>query len=179
MTRLLRSFFINSQKAILDFMAIESTIHQFFEPKNNIISVDLFGSYAQQRETEHSDVDIAILCDPENVPSPLELIEWREELETLIHKKVDLVCLNHASPILGMQVTKNRKNLLTYTKKIKCHLTQSKKFRVQPSRNTKHSAKRLKKNLDLLGKRCLSCKSRTDFSHQKEWHKLRFIKDKN
>ncbi len=93
-------------------MTIERIIHKFFEDKCNLISVDLFGSYAQQRATERSDVDIAILCDPEKVPSVFELIEWQEELESLLHKKVDLVCLNQASPILGMQVAKNCKNLL-------------------------------------------------------------------
>lgn len=93
-------------------MTIENTIRKFFEDKPNIVSVDLFGSYAQQRENEASDVDIAILCDNEKIFSALELIEWREELENFIHKKVDIVCLNHASPILGMQVAKHRKNLL-------------------------------------------------------------------
>lgn len=93
-------------------MAIEDTIYTFFEDKANVLSVDLFGSYAQGREREGSDVDIAILCAYEKIPSFFELIEWREEIEALIHKEVDLVCLNDASPILGMQVHKNRKNLL-------------------------------------------------------------------
>lgn len=93
-------------------MSIESEICRFFEGKNNVISVDLFGSYAQQRETVTSDVDIAILCDNKKIPSAFELIEWRDEIESLVHKEVDLVCLNDVSPILGMQVAKNRKNLL-------------------------------------------------------------------
>jgi predicted nucleotidyltransferase len=93
-------------------MNIESIVCTFFDGKPNVYSVDLFGSYAQQRATEKSDVDIAFLCDYAQLPTFFDLIDWREELETLLHKKVDLVCLNEASPILGMQVAKNRKNIL-------------------------------------------------------------------
>ena len=93
-------------------MIIENKIRKFFEDKPNVVSVDLFGSYAQQKENEKSDVDIAILCEYNNIPTPLELIDWREDLESIIHKKVDLVCLNDVSPILGMQVDQYRKNLL-------------------------------------------------------------------
>ena len=93
-------------------MIIENKIRKFFEDKPNVVSVDLFGSYAQQRETASSDVDIAILCDYNNIPTAFELIDWREDLEAIIHKKVDLVCLNDVSPILGMQVDQYSKNLL-------------------------------------------------------------------
>lgn len=91
---------------------IEETIRNFFKDKNQVISVDLFGSYAEGRQTKFSDIDVAILCEYGKIPSPFEIMEWRDDLETLVHKEVDLICLNDASPILGMQVAKHRKNLL-------------------------------------------------------------------
>jgi predicted nucleotidyltransferase len=72
----------------------------------------LFGSYARQTETPQSDVDIAILCEGAHIPDGFQLIAWREALSTLLQKDVDLVCLNSASPIIGMQVYKNGKALL-------------------------------------------------------------------
>lgn len=91
---------------------MESDILKFFKDKEGIVSIDLFGSYAEQRAGPESDIDIAILCEWGKIPTPLELIEWRSELESLLHKNIDLVCLNDVSPILGMQIAKNRKNLL-------------------------------------------------------------------
>lgn len=124
-------------------MTIENIIRKFFEDKTGIVSVDLFGSYAQQRETEASDVDIAFLCEYGKVPSVFELMEWREEIETLIHKKIDLICLNEASPILGMQVAKNRKNLLmkkprqyvNYQIKLFSEYAELKELRIPMERN--------------------------------------------
>jgi len=92
--------------------SIEETVVDYFETLPQVISVVLFGSYAQDRANPQSDVDIAILCERAHLPDPLTLIAWREDLSSLLHKEVDLVCLNTASPIIGMQVHKNGKELL-------------------------------------------------------------------
>lgn len=91
---------------------IENIIIHFFEKKPEIISLDLFGSYASGLQNERSDVDIAILCYHSLVPSGITLLEWQEEISSLIGKDVDLLCLNKCSPIIGMQVAQNRKTLL-------------------------------------------------------------------
>lgn len=91
---------------------IEKIIVDYFQNKPGIISVILFGSYARNAATRESDVDIAVLFERSQIPKPLTLIDWREEISTLIHKDVDLVCLNAASPIIGMQVYKNGKKLI-------------------------------------------------------------------
>lgn len=91
---------------------LEKIIQEYFDPIAEIISVDLFGSYAQNRQSDKSDVDIAILCDRNSIPDPLKQISWREDLSDLLQKEIDLVCLNTASPIIGMQVEQTRKNLL-------------------------------------------------------------------
>lgn len=94
-----------------DLNSLEETIKNFFFQKLQVLSVDLFGSFAENRATEQSDVDIAIFCDPTNIPLGLELIDWREQLSDILKKEVDLVCLNTVSPIIGMQVDQKRKNI--------------------------------------------------------------------
>lgn len=95
----------------MDLNSLEKNIQDFFFLKTQVLSADLFGSFAENRATEESDVDIAILCDPAQLPSGLELIAWREELSEILKKEVDLLCLNTASPIIGMQVDQKRKNI--------------------------------------------------------------------
>ena len=90
---------------------IEQTILGYFSSLPHIVSISLFGSYAGNTANRESDVDIAILCEKAHVPPLLTLIEWRESLSTALEKDVDLVCLNTASPIIGMQVFKYGKTL--------------------------------------------------------------------
>lgn len=51
------------------------------------------------------------MFDRQNIPDPLRLIEIKEELCQIFNLEVDLVCLNTASPIIGMQVLKYGKLL--------------------------------------------------------------------
>lgn len=90
---------------------LKTIVRDFFQSKDQIISVDLFGSYANNSSRADSDVDLAILCDPNNIPSKWDIIQWRQELSDLLHKDVDLICLNDASPILGIQVAQNKVNI--------------------------------------------------------------------
>ena len=92
--------------------AIKKIIKDFFQHKDQIISVHLFGSYAKGSSRKDSDVDVAILCDAKNMPSKLDVLQWRQDLADLLHKDVDLVCLNDASPILGMQVAQGKIDIL-------------------------------------------------------------------
>ena len=99
-------------------MSLENIISEFFGSNPFIVSVDLFGSYAEGRATDKSDVDIAVLFEYGHIPSPLDMIGKKEDLEDLIKKEVDLIVLNDSSPILGMQVAKNCKNILMKKPKI-------------------------------------------------------------
>jgi predicted nucleotidyltransferase len=92
-------------------MNIEKVILDYFVKIPHIISITLFGSFARKAENAQSDVDIAVFWEQGHVPDGLLLISRREELSVLLHKDVDLVCLNTASPIIGMQVYKNGKLL--------------------------------------------------------------------
>lgn len=91
---------------------IEVKVKDYFSKKEEVLAVNLFGSYAKGTDNMRSDVDIAILCKYTNIPSGYNLIQWQEDLSELLGKEVDLVCLNTASPILGMQVAQEGKNLL-------------------------------------------------------------------
>ncbi len=92
--------------------SIETSILGYFQSIPHIVSVILFGSYARNDFNQRSDVDIAILCERTHVPLSMTLIEWREDLSSLLQKEVDLVCLNTASSILGMQVYQDGRILI-------------------------------------------------------------------
>ncbi len=89
-----------------------STIRKFFENIPNIVAVYLFGSAVQNGTKKPRDIDIAVLFQYPRVPDGLKLIELQGELSDLLHKSVDLVALNNASPILMMQVLKKGKCIL-------------------------------------------------------------------
>ena len=87
-------------------------ILHYFDDKPHIVSITLFGSYAKNTAVDTSDVDIAILCEKSHIPNSLTLMTWKEDISTLVHKDVDLICLNTSSPMIGMQVYKNGKDLV-------------------------------------------------------------------
>ncbi len=89
-----------------------SAIQKFFENVPNIVAVYLFGSAVQNGTKKPRDIDIAVLFQYPHVPDGLKLIELQEELSDLLHKSVDLVALNNASPILMMQALKKGKCIL-------------------------------------------------------------------
>ncbi|HKV07999.1 MAG TPA: nucleotidyltransferase domain-containing protein [Thermoanaerobaculia bacterium] len=70
----------------------------------------LFGSEAEGKERQGSDVDLAALF--RRQPKGLELLDARTELEEILHREVDLVDLDHASPILGMQILRRGRLLV-------------------------------------------------------------------
>lgn len=53
-----------------------------------IINLGVFGSVARYQNNEESDIDIFIET---KVPNPFIIIEIKEELEKMFHKKVDIV----------------------------------------------------------------------------------------
>ena len=95
-----------------DSSDIEQRILNFFDKIPHIVSITLFGSYAQETANKESDVDVAVLFEARHLPNLAALITWREDLGAVLQKDVDLICLNTASPIIGMQVYNNGKNLL-------------------------------------------------------------------
>lgn len=70
----------------------------------------LFGSAARGEERKDSDLDLAALF--RRRPAPLELLDAKGELADLLGREVDLVDLDRASPILGMQVLRSGRLLV-------------------------------------------------------------------
>lgn len=77
----------------------------------------LFGSQADGTATKESDIDIALLYTVSQLPTPLQLLAFRQELSDQMHQDVDVVLLNDASPIIAMQAAKYGKPLFVRDKK--------------------------------------------------------------
>jgi predicted nucleotidyltransferase len=94
-----------------------SVLEPFLARRKGIHLVFLFGSSVSRRMHPASDVDIGILFDP--VPNGFQLNALIAELSSLLRKEVDLVVLNHASPILKMQVLK--KGVLVFARDLRAY----------------------------------------------------------
>jgi len=67
-------------------------------------AVLLFGSAATARATRLSDVDFAILLARRAAEEIVEINAVVGDIEALVGRAVDLVVLDHASPVVAMQV---------------------------------------------------------------------------
>lgn len=74
-----------------------------------IDAVYVFGSEALGTATEQSDLDLAILFTPKQLPTFQEQMDLRLLLEDLAGREIDLLVLNTVGPIVAMQaVTKGK-----------------------------------------------------------------------
>ncbi|MFO7603834.1 MAG: nucleotidyltransferase domain-containing protein [Gammaproteobacteria bacterium] len=71
----------------------------------------LYGSRAKDTATPKSDIDLAILLGRQQRPDAMALAASRTELEHILGSDVDLIVLDHASPILAMQILRNHQVL--------------------------------------------------------------------
>jgi len=76
-------------------------LEQYFEKEPDVVLAFLFGSTAKGRETEDSDVDIAVYLKDSSEEDRI----WREATR-LLQKEVDLVMINEAPATLISQVFK-------------------------------------------------------------------------
>jgi hypothetical protein len=84
---------------------IVKSLKNIFGERQEILLAFLFGSFTSKRMRPSSDVDIGILF--KAVPNIDTTNNVTEELSTILQREVDLVVLNHASPVLKMQILKN------------------------------------------------------------------------
>ena len=68
-------------------------------------SIYVFGSYARNEATEHSDIDLLIDTTGTNLRSLLSLGQLYCDLEAALHKKIDLITLSslEQSPALSSE----------------------------------------------------------------------------
>ena len=88
---------------------IKTTLEDFGLRNPEILGVFVYGSWAKGLARESSDVDIAVLVEPSSVDEgSLDLrLRYTVELESTLKKRVDLVLLNEAPPMLRHQIFRN------------------------------------------------------------------------
>lgn len=88
-------------------MNMNERIIQFFEKRPEVVAVYLFGSHARSRARETSDIDLAILLDPQKKVDEFNLKrELMIGLSRILRKDVHLVILNRAGETLSAQIFK-------------------------------------------------------------------------
>lgn len=84
---------------------IVDRLSAFFANNADVDAVYLFGSQAKGRAAKGSDVDVAILFDPNHIPPPRDVLELQDTVASSLGvSKADVVVLNLANPILCHQV---------------------------------------------------------------------------
>ena len=93
-------------------------IKAYFEDKGEVVAVYLFGSYAQQKQGEKSDIDIGILFendDPKSFKEKRNL--YMVELPRILRKDIHPVILNLAGEELLRQIFLKGKKIIVNDKK--------------------------------------------------------------
>jgi predicted nucleotidyltransferase len=97
---------------------MEQHIRKYFEDKNDVVAVYLFGSQASGKAGKQSDVDIGIVADGKNAESMLgKRLIFISELSRILRKDVHPVILNFASHQLIRQIFVKGKCILVNDKK--------------------------------------------------------------
>ena len=86
-------------------------IVQHIDERLSPAAILLFGSRATHRDREASDFDVAILVDHGSYDAFAQA-SLATELEAILGRHVDLIFLNDASPIVGMEVLRGNRPLL-------------------------------------------------------------------
>jgi len=88
-------------------MNMNERIVQVFEMQPDVVAVYLFGSHARGRAKDTSDIDLAILLDPQAKVDEFNLKrDLMIGLSRVLRKEVHLVILNRAGETLSAQVFK-------------------------------------------------------------------------
>lgn len=95
--------------AILGDVERIEAIRRVVESRADVRLAYVFGSAARDQARASSDVDIAVLLEP--LPAPADLDRLATDLETVAGRRVDLVVLNTAPPLLAHEVIKTGQRL--------------------------------------------------------------------
>lgn len=84
---------------------IVNRLNTFFANSQDVDAVYLFGSQAKGSAVPGSDVDVAVLFDPDHIPSSRDILELQDKVAAALGvQNVDLIVLNRANPIVCHQV---------------------------------------------------------------------------
>jgi uncharacterized protein len=86
--------------------AITAILRQVLGIRPEIVAVYLFGSFARDRARADSDIDVAVLLDPDFSMDnhPLYRLDRIDQLASALQRPVDVVMLNRAPLVLRNQV---------------------------------------------------------------------------
>jgi len=94
-------------------MDIVDQIAAYFEDKDEVVAVYLFGSYASGKQRYNSDIDLGILFEINSRKKHYELIDkFISPLSRLVRRDLHVVPLNTASEALLKQVFKKGRCIL-------------------------------------------------------------------
>lgn len=77
-----------------------SAVKEKLKRDYKVVSLELFGSYIRNEQTETSDLDILVVFDENNYPGYFEFINLENYLVQLLNIKVDLVPKESIKPFL-------------------------------------------------------------------------------
>lgn len=97
---------MNSLPARFRKKAVGDQLNRICE-QNDVVFLALFGSFAKNRQTVRSDVDLLVKFDKLKDKSLLDLIRAEREMKKVFHCKVDLVTEKSLSPYLRKNVLKS------------------------------------------------------------------------
>jgi uncharacterized protein len=101
-------FIVRYDHKMLANQAVDQVV-KLLDKECGLLILYLFGSFGTQREKRDSDIDLGVLV--VNEPSLEKRLALQDDLETLLARPVDLVIMNHASPIIVMQILRGGKKL--------------------------------------------------------------------
>lgn len=92
----------------MDKNVIIPKLKEFLLLKDNIVFAYLFGSYAENKATRGSDIDIGIYLIGVAVDDFFRYkLRYKHELEEILKTSVDLIIMNTAPPLLNHEIFKN------------------------------------------------------------------------
>jgi predicted nucleotidyltransferase len=92
---------------------IHEKITHYFETRHEVAAVYLFGSFASEKNRLESDVDLAILFLPEQLPSADRFCSrYLTELGRILRKDIHPVVMNRAGEVLLKQIFLKGKRLV-------------------------------------------------------------------
>lgn len=89
---------------------IIAKLKSYFEKQTGISMAFLFGSAATAREIPESDVDVAVWFDKGYTLEAVNRMQG--EIESLLHRSVDLIVLNSARPTIAWAALRGKKLLI-------------------------------------------------------------------
>lgn len=99
---------------LIDYELMINGLKEFFNNRNELLFVWLFGSMATQKMNKFSDVDIAVYVKDERLIDDYDwYLELKVQLMKITKREVDLIILNSAAPLVKHAANMKKRVLLS------------------------------------------------------------------